>query len=302
MTLGESSVLVVQDEPILLEMTSHWLERESARVLAAENGMVGLEKIASEHVDLIVTDIRKPQLDGLSLLKKLKSQGTSLPSILCIDGASEVSIREACDLGVEATFKKPVIPQELIRAAKRILVEKESQWRSPGPREPGPVLSAVFGSLDSALRLGQIAFGSGGFCVESGGSWQEGPVKLAIDFAAGARSLSGHGFIRWLAPLERRVGVEIAQLDDASLGWVLHQTRQNSTASFIPRNTTAVQEYGSGQSGDSSHELRNLLAVVIAYSDACQEILKPEDPVSNYIEQMRLCTERAASLIREKKD
>jgi CheY-like chemotaxis protein len=302
MSLEESSVLVVEDEPILLEMTSHWLERESARVLSAENGMVGLEKIVSEHVDLIVTDVRMPQLDGLSLLKKLKSQGISVPSILCIGSASEVSIRDAYDLGVEATFKKPVIRQELIGAAKRILVEKESVWRSLWHGETSPVLSTVFGSLDSALRLGQIAFGRGGFCIESGGSWQEGPVQLAIDFAADARRLSGHGFIRWLAPLERKVGVEITQLDNASFDWVLHQTRQNSTVSFVPRNTTTVQEYGMGLSGDASHELRNLLAVVIAYSDACREMLKPGDPVSNYVEQMRSCTERAASLIRQKKD
>jgi CheY-like chemotaxis protein len=302
MILGESSVLVVEDEPILLEMTSHWLECEGARVLAAENGMVALEKIASGPVDLIITDIRMPQLDGLSLLKKLKSRGTSVPSILVIGSASKVSIRDACDLGVEATFKKPVIRQELTRAAERILIEKETVWRSPWLGEMVPVLSAIFGSLDSALRAGQIAFGRGGFCIESGGSWQEGPVRLAIDFAADGRSLSGHGFIRWLAPQERRVGVEIAQLDDAALDWALHQTRQNATASFIPRDATAVQEYGSGLSGDASHELRNLLTVVIAYSEACKQILKPEDPVSYYVEQMRLCTERAASLIRQTKD
>jgi CheY-like chemotaxis protein len=301
MILGESSVLVVEDEPILLEMTSHWLEREGAHVLAAENGMGALEKVTSVRVDLIVTDIRMPQLDGVNLLKKLKHQGISVPSILFIGSASEVSTRDACDLGVEATFNKPVIRQELIRAAERMLIEKERAWRSPWSGELCPVLSAVFGSLDSALRMGQIAFGSGGFCMESGGSWEEGPVRLAIDFAADGRSLSGHGIIRWLAPQERRVGVEIARLDDAALDWVLHQTRQNSTVSFIPCNTTAVQEYGSGLSGDASHELRNLLAVVIAYSEACREILKPEDPVSNYVEQMRLCTERAASLIRQEK-
>jgi signal transduction histidine kinase len=241
-------------------------------------------------------------LDGLTMLKKLKSQSISVPGILCVDRAAEVSIRDACDLGVEATFRKPVREQELIEAAQRILLEKESVWRSPWPGDRGPVLSAIFGSLDSALRLGQIAFGRGGFCVEAGGSWQEGPVQLAIDFAADARSLSGHGIVRWSAPLERRVGVEIARLEDGSLDWVLHQTRQNSTVSFIPRNTTAIQEYGSGLSGDGSHELRNLLAVVIAYSDACREILNPEDRVSHYIDQIRLCTERAASLIRQRKE
>jgi CheY-like chemotaxis protein len=300
MELNRSTILVVEDEPILLEMISHWLGLAGARVLTAESAPLGLEAIASTPVDLIVTDMRLLHMDGLSLLKTLKSQGTPAPTIVFSNADSNVSThvstRDAYDLGVEATLSKPVTRQQLVVAAERILVQKASLWGSRRQDEGGHLLSATFGSLDSALESGQIAFGRGGFCMESSTPCSEGPVQLAIKFAADVRSLSGYGFIRWSAPRERRVGIEIAQLEDADLDWVVHLTTQNSTSSFIPRDTVVKQQYGSG-SGDASHELRNLLAVIIAYSDACQELLKPDDPVNNYVDQMRLCTQRAASLI-----
>lgn len=300
MTLSESTVLVVEDEPILLEMTSQWFEREGGRVLTAENGVVALEAMASTRVDLIVTDIRMPLLDGLRLLRKVKARGVYKPSIVFINSGSDVSARDACDLGIEATFSKPVVRQELIAAAERILARKSSLWSTPWSGKSGPLLSATFGSLSSALQLGQIAFGRGGFCLQSEERWAEGPVQLAIEFAADARKVSGHGLVRWSSPEERQIGVEIVFLDESVRDWVERQTAANASVSFIPRTSTAAARDNDGASlSDATHELCNLLAVVIAYSDACQELLKPQDPVRNYVEQMRSCAQRATLLVRQ---
>jgi CheY-like chemotaxis protein len=300
MKLSEAAVLVVEDEPMLLEMTSHWFEREGCQVLTAEDGTSALAAIPSTGVDLIVTDVCMPQMDGISMLKNLRDRGLYIPTIVYITSGSDISTRDACDLGVEATFSKPVARLELMAAAERVLTEKGPRWSSPWHGDNGTVLSATFGSLSSAVKMGQVAFGKGGFCVESDCPLQEGPVRLAIEFAADGRKISGYGFVRWSAPRERKVGVEIACLDEISRDCVIHQTARNATLSFIHRTTTAAaKEYGSGFAGDASHEFRNLLAVIIAYSDACHELLKPEDPVRNYVEQIKLCSERAAALVHQ---
>jgi CheY-like chemotaxis protein len=302
MRLSDSTVLVVEDEPILLEMTSKWFEREGCRVLTAENGVPAFEQLTSTKVDLIVTDIRMPRVDGISLLQSVKVRGIYTPSILFVSSDSDMASRDACDLGVEATFPKPVVRPELISAAERILSEKRLLWSAPWRGGRGALLSAAFASLSSALRSGQIAFGSGGFSLESDFLLQDEPVELAIEFVAEACKIGGCGFVRWSSPRDRRVGIEIARLDDAARDWVIHQTSQNSTVSFIPRaGVCAVTECGVASAGDLSHELSNLLAVVIAYSNACQELLRPDDPVHNYVEQIRVCAERASGLVRQGK-
>ena len=301
MRLIDSTVLVVEDEPMLLEVTAGWFEREGGCVRTAEDGSRALEAMTSSRVDLIVTDIHMPELDGLSFLRKVKALGAYTPSIVFISSGSDVSARDGFDLGIEATFSKPVARLQLIAAAERILAGTGPLWGPAWHGETGPLLSATFGSLSSALRMGQIAFGKGGFCVESGNRSLEGPVQLAIDFAADARKLSGHGFVRWSSQQERRVGVEIVYLEETCRGWVIPQTALNATVSFIPRDAlAAAREHAAGLSDGDSHELRNLLAVVVAYGDACQELLKPEDPLRNYVEQMRLCAQRAALLVHQK--
>ena len=169
MRLIDSTVLVVEDEPMLLEVTAGWFEREGGCVRTAEDGSRALEAMTSSRVDLIVTDIHMPELDGLSFLRKVKALGAYTPSIVFISSGSDVSARDGFDLGIEATFSKPVARLQLIAAAERILAGTGPLW---GPAwhgaKTGPLLSATFGSLSSALRMGQIAFGKGGFCVESG--------------------------------------------------------------------------------------------------------------------------------------
>lgn len=300
MKLSQSTVLLVEDEPMLLEMTSRWFEREGCRVLTAENGNLAYDAAISTVVDLIVTDIRMPCMDGISLLRKVKARGLYTPSIVFITSGSDISTRDACDLGIEATFSKPVVRQDLISAAEHILTEKEVLWRGPPRSEACTQLSLTFESLSSALGSGQIAFGRGGFCIASDCPLPEGPVRFVIDFGASSRNLCGHGRVRWSVPDERRIGVEITSLDEVSRDWVIRQTADAAIASFIPCTTTpAIPQHAGKSDREFFHELGNLLAVVIAYGEACQELLLPEDPIRNYVEQMRSCAQRAALLARQ---
>ena len=71
MEFRDATVLVVDDERMLLDIFREWLEEENCRVLTAGDGAAALEILRHEHVDVIVSDVRMPVMDGILLLKNL---------------------------------------------------------------------------------------------------------------------------------------------------------------------------------------------------------------------------------------
>jgi CheY-like chemotaxis protein len=66
MELKDATVLIVDDEPMLLDIFSEWLQEEKCRVLTAGNGAAALEILRNHHVDVVVSDVRMPVMDGYS--------------------------------------------------------------------------------------------------------------------------------------------------------------------------------------------------------------------------------------------
>jgi len=75
-------ILVVDDEPAICKVLSHLLSDEGFRVRTASDGQDALEQVAVEPPDLIITDVRMPRLDGLTMLRRLREQGFGSPVIL----------------------------------------------------------------------------------------------------------------------------------------------------------------------------------------------------------------------------
>jgi CheY-like chemotaxis protein len=75
MELKYATVLVVDDEPMLLDILREWLEPETCRVLMAEDAAAALQVLRDQHVDMIVSDVRMAVMDGIVLLKNLATCG-----------------------------------------------------------------------------------------------------------------------------------------------------------------------------------------------------------------------------------
>lgn len=237
MQLNEATVLIVDDEPALLEIMTRWFEREHCRVLTAKNGALALELVAVERIHVLVSDVRMPVMDGVSLVSNIKDSGSYKPSVIFISGFHDIPPRIACDLGVEAVFSKPVERGQLISTVERILVDRAELWSSPLRTESAPTLRVVLGGVSEAVEQGLIAFGRGGFCIQSDLTLGEGPVRLAIEFATEHKSILGEGRVRWRETAERQMGVEITSLEAACRDWVCRLTAANPTLSFIPGGT-----------------------------------------------------------------
>jgi CheY-like chemotaxis protein len=239
MQLRNATILLVDDEPDMPVIMGEWFRLEGCRVLSAENGAEALNVIRENHVDAIVSDIRMPVMDGITMLKNIKAAKRYRPSVMFISGFSDIEPRDAYDLGVEAMMSKPLERKALLSTVTRILAERAELWGQPPGHKAQAVLDAAFDSLATAMSQRLLAFGRGGFCIHSTLKLREGLVDLLLDFQADQRRVTGQGIVRSTAPSEAQLGVEIMSLDDNSRTSILSLAEPNNSLSFIPR-TTAI--------------------------------------------------------------
>lgn len=237
MLLKDATVLIAEDEPILLQIMAEWFERTGCRVLLAENGADALRKIATEQIDAVVSDVVMPLMDGVSMLRHIKALGYYKPSVIFISGFHDISPREYFDLGVEAVLSKPFDREQLLTSVQRLLTDRAELWAVPAENERAPTLRVEFGSVPYAMYDGLISFGRGGFCIRSRFAQKGVDVRLDIDFASGSKTITGDGVVRWYEPRERLLGIEITYLNASCRDWVCQLSALNPTMSFIPANT-----------------------------------------------------------------
>lgn len=242
MDLKGATLLVVDDEPYYSDIAKEWFEREGCRVLTAQNGVEALPLIENNKVDAIITDIRMPRMDGVALIRKLKEGGSYMPTAVALTGFSDLSIRDAYDLGIESQLSKPVSRKVLIGAVIKALADREEFWALPFRMGSYSTLSAKFESLQSARETDSIAFGRGGFCLKSEQTFPEDSgIEFQLAFDADQQSLSGQGTVRWVSEKEQAVGIEIERVHENGRSWLAQLTRENRTLSFIPRTPGAVR-------------------------------------------------------------
>lgn len=241
MQLAEATVLVVDDEEVICEIITAWLARHARRALSAGNGQEALKLLTESRVDVIVSDVRMPVMDGVALVRAIAATSAERPRVIFVTGFSDLQARDAYALGVEAIIEKPMERDHLLDAVKRSLAERNELWSMPA--EPlsdnvlaaSPVCLAKFASFDDALRDGQIAFGRGGFCLKTPHKFREGPVQFRLEFQADHKIISGMGMVRWGSPAENLLGIEVLYVDDQGRGWMADLAENKKLESYIPR-------------------------------------------------------------------
>lgn len=123
---GKESVLVVDDEPAVIEMTLEILKRLGYQVTAAKNGSDGWKRFQRDPglFDLVITDHVMPELTGLRLAERMLQVRNDLPIILCTGYSDMVSPDKAKATGISAFLMKPLVRQELAVVVRRVLDSK----------------------------------------------------------------------------------------------------------------------------------------------------------------------------------
>ena len=134
MKLKQATVLFVEDEPFLRETMGAWLEQKAGRAFCAEHGAEALAILAANKIDLLISDVRMPVMDGIQLVKKLNQAGTERPRVILITGFSDLSLPQAHDLGIDAVVEKPVDRKELLNVIQRSLARPDEIGKNITPR------------------------------------------------------------------------------------------------------------------------------------------------------------------------
>jgi DNA-binding response OmpR family regulator len=117
------TVLVVDDEPDVVDLVRYHLHRAGFDVLIASNGPSGLRTATESMPDAIVLDIMLPQMTGIEVCKALRSsRQTSTIPILMLTAKAELSERIAgLELGIDDYITKPFSPRELVLRVQNVL-------------------------------------------------------------------------------------------------------------------------------------------------------------------------------------
>jgi DNA-binding response OmpR family regulator len=118
------NILLVDDEEYILKFVVILLKAYGYQVLTAPNGVKGLEIIRSGIVDLVVTDLLMPEMDGISFIQQIRTF-SKLPIIVLSAAESDQMRQQAIDNGATDYFSKPFDPRILVeRIAARLPIER----------------------------------------------------------------------------------------------------------------------------------------------------------------------------------
>jgi CheY-like chemotaxis protein len=121
-----ATVLVCDDDPLILELLRHRLAERGYRVELAGDGAEGLARVAERRPDAIVLDAMMPRIDGFEVLRTLreKEETRHIPVIILTARRQERDVLDALRLGADDFINKPFIPEELLSRLARLLAAR----------------------------------------------------------------------------------------------------------------------------------------------------------------------------------
>jgi two-component system sensor histidine kinase/response regulator len=119
-------ILIIDDEPRFIALTQEILKVYGYEVITASSGSEGIQKTQAHHPDLILCDIRMPEMDGFQVLKAVRAEHHHIPFIF-LTGLTEMrEIRQGMQLGADDYLTKPFSPRDLLRSIEVRLQKREA--------------------------------------------------------------------------------------------------------------------------------------------------------------------------------
>jgi DNA-binding response OmpR family regulator len=120
-------ILLVDDEPSIIQLARMYFERDGFRVHEAMDGEAALEAVAKHHPALIVLDVMLPKLAGFEVCRKLRAGGDLTPIIMLTARDEDIDKILGLELGADDYLTKPFNPRELIARTKAILRRSDNK-------------------------------------------------------------------------------------------------------------------------------------------------------------------------------
>lgn len=228
MSLKGKRILIVDDEPEMRNLLADEFSFYGADVGTAESGIEALQILTRGPFEVVRSDVRMANGDGLFLLKAIRTKIKSPPLVVMMTGFSEYSVSEMYDLGAEAIFSKPF---ELDEIVKRILTLLKSY-------EDRLLTEPATWQHEMTLNAASLHFGRGGFFVPIENPQLLRHKNIKVTFPdIGVICL---GIPQWIRKAKDNygpagAGVEITMVLEGDKNGVIHRLKNCGTEAYIPR-------------------------------------------------------------------
>jgi len=142
-------ILIVEDEPGMVQGLRDNFEFEGYQVLSAMDGVAGLERALADSPDLVILDVMMPRMSGLDVCKQLKAKRPAIPIIMLTARGQEVDKVVGLELGADDYVTKPFSIRELLARVKAVL--------RPACSLPKDKDRYNFGEIEVNLRSCQVS-------------------------------------------------------------------------------------------------------------------------------------------------
>lgn len=122
--LKDIHLLIVDDDESLRSTLCEFFEDECLSISSAGNGKEALEVMSTKSIDVVLSDIRMPVMDGVELLKSIKAKDKVKPIVWLMSGQSEINEESALKLGAEGLLGKPFRLQAVLDKFSESLAKK----------------------------------------------------------------------------------------------------------------------------------------------------------------------------------
>jgi CheY-like chemotaxis protein len=243
-TLEELNMLLVDDEPDILELLANQFRVFGIQAQTANSGKMAIELIRQESFDVVITDARMKNGDGLWLLKEIRSIDHTKPSVFFLTGIPDIKFEEIFHEGADGLFHKPFSSRALIEAARHAVNPKNVQWNVPPAYEPKFNLTGEFASIEPREAIHQLVLGRGGFKVpvEDSGKYElNKPIQCSFTFKEGPiKQLECIGKVLWIVADSSKkssghIGVEFAHVDGNCRQNLIEYIEKQDLKPYIPK-------------------------------------------------------------------
>ena len=132
------TILVVDDEPKIVQIARDYLVHAGFEVVSAASGAAALELITTKHPDLVILDLGLPGIDGLEVTRRIRQAG-SLPIVILTARDDEIDKVVGLELGADDYLTKPFSPRELVARVRAVLRRVEASAMPDGATAAGSV-------------------------------------------------------------------------------------------------------------------------------------------------------------------
>ncbi|GFK95524.1 Chemotaxis protein CheY [Fundidesulfovibrio magnetotacticus] len=118
------TILIVDDSKTVRNLVAFIMKKEGFKVVTAEDGLDGLERLYSaDRIDLIISDINMPRMDGFTFIKSVREQEAyrDIPIVVLSTEGQEKDIQAGLSIGANMYMVKPAQPEKMLKNVKMLL-------------------------------------------------------------------------------------------------------------------------------------------------------------------------------------